>query len=183
MKLINSKQIGYLALVFTLPIAAQQELEEPQEPQTELERPYEIVVTPTLSRAGLRDLISNVEEDFYEKFNELNTDDSYDIVCYKYNPTMSHISRRVCEPTFMLKYRGDNASQATFLLGSGSVSTRSSGLASLKTEQQLFSENKKNYERLQELMEEFTQTDTEFRQIGEVLGELKYRLETYGLDK
>ncbi|MCG8413668.1 MAG: hypothetical protein MI746_05550 [Pseudomonadales bacterium] len=182
MKLMKPEQIGYLALIFALPIAAQQE-SEPEESQTEAEKPYEIVVTPTLSRAGLRNLISNVEEDFYEKFNELNIDDSFDIVCYKFNPTMSHITQRVCEPTFMLKYRGENASEATFLLGSGNISAALSGLASLKTERQLFAENRRNYDKLQELMEEFYRTDTEFRQIGEVLGNLKTRLENYGQDQ
>jgi hypothetical protein len=53
--------------------------------------PYQVIVTPTISRTGLRELVADVEEDFYEQFNELNIEDNYDIVCYKHTPTMSHI--------------------------------------------------------------------------------------------
>ncbi len=162
--------------------AAQSNPEVNQEPEGKLEssKPYEIVITPTISRTKLRELIADVEEDFYEKFNELNIDDSYDIVCYKHTPTMSHIWRRVCEPWFMLQSRGDMASQVTFLLGHGSPSANESAIGMMKSDRQLIREKKRSYEELQMLMEEFSRSDSEFRQIGEVLAELKYRFENYG---
>lgn len=174
--------IMILALFASNLAAAQTDpiMEEESDQKLESSKPYEIVITPTISRTKLRELIADVEEDFYEKFNELNIDDSYDIVCYKHTPTMSHIWRRVCEPWFMLQSRGEMASEVTFLLGHGSPSARESGIGMVKSDRQLIREKKRSYEELQTLMEEFSRSDGEFRQIGEVLAELKYRLENYG---
>ena len=60
--------------------------------------PYEVVITPTITRLNLRKLIVDVEDDFFEKFNELNLDDDYDVACYKEKITISHITTRICEP-------------------------------------------------------------------------------------
>ena len=42
--------------------------------------PYEIVITPTVTRTDLRTMIQTVEDDFFARFNELNIDENYDIV-------------------------------------------------------------------------------------------------------
>ncbi len=165
-----------MLLLFTIGTTAQ---ETP--PQTESAQiPYEIIITPRISRAGLRDLIEDVEEDFYEKFNELNIEKAYDIVCYKYKPTMSHIPKRVCEPIFMLRHRGNNASRGAALLGSGSVDARESATMFMESDRQLYRERKDDYRIIQELMDEFIRSNREFRAIAEVLAELKYRLDNYG---
>jgi len=143
--------------------------------------PYEIVVRPQISRAGLRDLIQKVEEDFYERFNELNIDDFYDIVCYKFLPTMTHIPERRCEPLFLMRSRNLNASETAMILGLKDRGARRS--AFLFTPRMLQKENKPDFVVLQDMMEEFTQSDTEFRSIGNALAELKSRLENYGSEQ
>jgi hypothetical protein len=40
--------------------------------------------------------IERAENDVYTRFNEINSDDSYDIHCYERPPTNSHILKRVC---------------------------------------------------------------------------------------
>ena len=146
--------------------------------------PYEIVITPTISRTGLRELIEDVEEDFYEQFNELNIDDDYDIVCYKNTPLGTHIWRRTCEPIFMYKMRGEMAGMVTFLLSGAGVSfggddKKASAVGFARTDLQLTKERKREYSRLQELMVEYVEQDTTLAEIGSVLGQLKHRLENY----
>jgi len=143
--------------------------------------PYEVIVRPQITRAGLRDLIQEVEEDFYERFNELNIDDFYDIVCYKFLPTMTHIPERRCEPLFLMRSRNLSVSETTMILGATGYGARRSAL--LLTPRALQKENKPDFGVLQEKMEELTRSDTEFRSIGNALAELKSRLENYGSEQ
>lgn len=147
-------------------------------------KPYEIVITPTITRARLRDLIVDVEDDFFSRFNELNIDDNYDIVCYKHTPIMSHISQRVCEPLFLWRARGANSSDVTFLLGSGGKDAinQASQAAAVVTPGAMRIDKKKDFEVLQEKMEELNRTDEELRSIGSVLAQLKARLAGIGQD-
>ncbi len=144
----------------------------------ESRKPYEIVITPTVTRTDLRSLIVQVEEDFYARFNELNIDDHYDVFCYSYLPTMSHISKRTCEPDFMIRARGDVASYDAFLLASGSLQARSSAL--LLSPKAMRKEVEPDYEILQEKMEELSTTDLELRSIALAMAKLKARLKNFG---
>jgi len=145
--------------------------------------PYEVIVRPQITRAGLRELIIEVEDDFFEKFNELNIDDAYDILCYKHTPIMSHISERVCEPWFVMDARNLNASEVTMLLGDIGKWTPGGGRSAyVLTPRTLKREKRTDYEILQEKMEELTRSDEEFRSIGNALAELKARLENFGTD-
>lgn len=138
--------------------------------------PYEVIVRPRVTRAHLRDLITKVEDDFFARFNELNIDDAYDIVCYKHTPIMSHISVRVCEPLFLLRSRNLNASETTMLLSD----KYSKSDTWLFTDRELRRENRTDFGELQNKMEEFTRADAEFRSIGNALAELKARIENFG---
>jgi hypothetical protein len=53
-----------------------------------------IVQGKALEEIRLR--IERAENDVYTRFNEINSDDSYDIHCYERAPTNSHIVKRVC---------------------------------------------------------------------------------------
>ena len=99
--------------------------------------------------------------------------------CYKFTPTMSHIRKRVCEPNFQIKERGLAASEAAFILScSGACGDKMSiATGTLYSPKELRRVLRPQYEILQDKLEEFTRTDPEFRQIGNVLAELKYRLE------
>ncbi len=142
--------------------------------------PYEVVVRSRISRRGLRELIQRVEDDFFDKFNELNIDDYYDVICYKHTPTMSHISERICEPRFIMETRNLNASEVTMLIGNvGKWTAGSAKSAFAFTPRTLHREKRSDYEILQEKMEELTSADSEFRSIGNALAELKARLENY----
>jgi hypothetical protein len=47
--------------------------------------------------------IELVENDVYERFNELNSDDDFDILCSAHAPTGSNIPVRSCRPAFVLR--------------------------------------------------------------------------------
>lgn len=144
--------------------------------------PYEVVITPTITRSDLRRLIIDVEEDFFARFNELNIDDAYDVFCYEYVPTMSHIKERVCEPAFMILSRSENAAETAFILGTTSTTGGVKSSAFVLPPKAMRKEKHVEYVTLQEKMEQLTRSDTEFRSIGNALAELKSRLENFGKD-
>ncbi len=150
--------------------------------------PYEVVVTPTITISDLRKLIVAVEDDFFEKFNELNIDDDYDVACYKEKVTMSHITTRICEPWFMIKARGDAAGEmaynlgTTFATGPFGTAVGSQQAPMAYSAPELRKKMAEEYETLQEKMEQFTRVDFEFRSIGNALAELKARMENLRTD-
>ncbi len=171
----------FFSIIFlsSLPAMAQ-DVPVPTDSEQPRALPYEVVVRPNVTRGSLRELIVQVEEDFYEKFNELNIDDKYDIACYKHTPTMSHISERVCEPWFMIRARGDNASDTTYLLGGAGPINKSKRSAFLLPPEAMRKEMNREYEVLEEKMEELTRTDSTFQEIGSVLAKLRHRLKNFG---
>ncbi len=98
---------------------------------------------------------------------------------------MSHIKKRVCEPAFMVRARGLNASETTFLLGQGGVDTNNGAQLSAfaHSPRSLRTHMAANYETLQTMLEDANRSDQQFREIGQVLAELKNRLENYGEDE
>ena len=179
----NSSSLLLLAVAsLILSVQAQGQQAEVQEKEEVVgSLPYEVIVRARVTRAHLRQLITKVEDDFFTKFNELNLDDAYDIACYKHTPTMSHISERVCEPWFVLHTRNLNSSEVTMFIGStGKWTPGSARSAYILTPRTLQRETRSDYEVLQEKMEELTQSDAEFRSIGNALAELKSRLENFG---
>ncbi|PCH62342.1 MAG: hypothetical protein COC19_03035 [SAR86 cluster bacterium] len=111
MKVLISSVFSCLILLPTGFLAAQETAAEQLEAQ---QVPYEIKVTPTFLRSDIAALIKEVEEGFIERFNELNLDDDYDVKCFRFTPTMSHISQRSCEPKFLIEGRAADASDAGF---------------------------------------------------------------------
>ena len=49
--------------------------------------------------------IVDEENKIFSMFNELNSDDKFDIFCDNIAPTGSHIKQRVCEPRFVTETR------------------------------------------------------------------------------
>jgi hypothetical protein len=65
------------------------------EPAAPPDSPDQFVVTgKALNDLRLR--IRRAEDDVYARFNEINSDDRFDIHCYSYVPIDSHIARRAC---------------------------------------------------------------------------------------
>lgn len=79
----------------------------------------EEVVVRGRSRAVLRAQIQLAEEAVYARFNEINSDDEFDIHCRRVTPIGSNISRRQCEPNFWREVQA-RAGQETVLALQGS---------------------------------------------------------------
>ena len=135
--------------------------------------PYEVVVTPNITKGDLRKLLIEVEDDFVARFNELNIDDEYDVLCYRFAPTMSHIRRRICEPNFLIRERADNAGHFAASVAAGNPSY-------LFSHNEVRQEKNREYIVLQGKFDEFTTTDADLRGKAFVLSELKRRLQTFG---
>jgi hypothetical protein len=57
----------------------------------------------------LRADVIAAEDRFYELFNELNTNDDYDVHCTQDQPTGTRISHRACRPVFYARAQEDEA--------------------------------------------------------------------------
>jgi len=61
----------------------------------------EIRVYGEKSLVRFRQEVNDAEEIFFERFNALNSDDDFDIHCYREAKTGSHIKRRVCNANYV----------------------------------------------------------------------------------
>jgi hypothetical protein len=67
----------------------------------------EEVIVPGRVPANLRLEIERLETAVYERFNDLNGDDEFDIHCLMQAPTGSNIPVRTCAPNFVLRAESD----------------------------------------------------------------------------
>jgi hypothetical protein len=63
----------------------------------------EEVIVPGRKPENLRVEIERLEADVYQRFNALNSDDDFDIHCFKQAPTGSNIPLRTCAPNFVTR--------------------------------------------------------------------------------
>jgi hypothetical protein len=95
-------------LLLVLPLSGECQSDEVQ--TQELSEPIEeIVVLGTKSLIDLTREMYKAEEALYDLFNSLNSNDEFDILCYKEAPTGSHIKQRICRT----KKLGDILAEAT----------------------------------------------------------------------
>ena len=88
------------------------------------DRPIEeIQVLGSRTLYSIRMEIVDEENKIFSMFNELNSDDDFDILCDKIAPTGSHIRQRVCEPRFVTETRARMAQD--FMLGIGALNESS----------------------------------------------------------
>lgn len=87
----------------TPPEALAEAAEPPVEPLEE------ITVVGEQTFISLRHQIERAEDSLYRLFNELNSDDSFDIICRRIEYTRSHIPRRSCEPVFLTERRRNSS--------------------------------------------------------------------------
>ena len=144
--------------------------------------PYEIVVTPTMDKGDLRRLIVKIEDDFFEKFNEINQDEKFDILCFRHTPTMSHIPKRVCEPIFMLRTRTDQTSLAVTELAQMLRNKLDARAMQLVTDKDLRWSMKDYYRELQEKLEQVARDNDDFREIADALNTAKNALANFDED-
>ena len=69
----------------------------------------EIIVYGQRSLLEFRLDLYRAEVNFYDLFNSLNSDDEYDVHCYREAPTGSHIRRRICRANFEKELTGEAA--------------------------------------------------------------------------
>jgi hypothetical protein len=75
-----------------------------QETQSAAQRAeVEEVIVPGRQPENVRVEIERLEADVYERFNALNSDDDFDIHCFKRAPTGSNIPLRTCAPNFVTR--------------------------------------------------------------------------------
>lgn len=128
---------------FNLSFASQEETDLESEPETiggnqvevetnnskdsrtqDSDRPIEeIQVLGSRTLYSIRMEIVDEENKIFSMFNELNSDDDFDILCDNITPTGSHIRQRVCEPRFVTETRARMAQD--FMLGIGALNESS----------------------------------------------------------
>jgi len=84
----------FLLLVLPLSGVCQSDAAQTQESPEPIE---EIVVHGTRSLVKLKREMYKAEEALYDVYNLLNSDDDFDIRCYKEAPTGSKITQRICK--------------------------------------------------------------------------------------
>jgi hypothetical protein len=105
-----------VALMLALaPAAFCQTTSNQEDEQVSSETIEEIVVYGEKSLTKLRLELHKAEDKVYSLFNSLNSDDEFDIHCYREAPTGSHIKRRVCRANFVVEATSEEARD--FLLG------------------------------------------------------------------
>ena len=95
----------------------------PTAPQVSGRQIEEIQVIGARTFFSLRMQIVEEENKLYGMFNELNSNDDFDIECENIAPTGTHISQRVCEPRFVIEMRASMAQD--WLLGIGELNSTS----------------------------------------------------------
>lgn len=151
-------------------------------PQTAIILPTEIVVTPLMNRRDIRSLISKVQEEFINRFNQLNRDDDFDIECYKYSSTTSHIRKDVCEPKFLRRARAADASLAGFNLDQ-TVKRYQLEAVQVQTDNGIRAGLSQEYVTLQRKVNYLSENDRALKILLENLSELNYQLDNYRRDR
>jgi hypothetical protein len=107
---LTKQWIALLAVVVCCPPAVfAQEAMGPPKPSilptpsaTNAEPMEEVEIRGTRARLReLREEIVRLEDRFYQRFNDLNTDDQYDVHCNMEQPTGTLLRYRVCKPEFV----------------------------------------------------------------------------------
>ena len=89
--------------VVTIPVGLCQTNSMQEDEPASSETVEEIVVYGEKSLVHLRHEVHRAEDRVFDVFNTLNSDDEYDIHCYREAPIGSHIHRRVCRANFVSK--------------------------------------------------------------------------------
>jgi hypothetical protein len=125
----------------------------------------EQIVIDDLTAPQLRDEIKKFESEFYRVFNTLNSNDEMDIICHRFNPTRSNIKREVCEPQFVIDRRGQNATDYQ--------NDRDDLLSPIALQHDLDIE----FKALTEEMDVVAKQNSYFQDLGNILADLRARLE------
>lgn len=123
----------------------------------------ELIIISELSRSEVNSLIVEAEDQMYELFNANNENNMNDILCSKVKSTGSNISKRVCEPNFLVNARTNNR---TDLKDSFALS---------ETQWAVNGSLKEEYKELQSEMETLSKNNQQFKEISVILSQLNAR--------
>jgi len=122
------------------------------------------IVIEDLSKPELRAEIDKIQNEFYRVFNSLNDDDDFDIECQKFTRTGSNIPELGCEPKFVTRRRGQNASDFR------------AGTDDLLTVDALQDELQPEFAKLTEKMNAIAAENEYFRELNQILQMLRGRM-------
>lgn len=120
----------------------------------------DLIIISELSRSEVNAFIIEAEDQLYKLFNANNENDANDIHCTKVKSTGSNISKRVCEPNFLVNARTNNR---TDLKDSFALS---------ETQRAVNGSMQEEYKQLQSEMEALTESNQQFREISLILSQL-----------
>ena len=98
-RFVTAATICWAALACGAAVSQESGLAETEQPVAATSADEEIVVRGR-SRAFYRTQIELAEEAVFDRFNEINSDDDYDIHCRTYRVLGSKIPQRICQPNF-----------------------------------------------------------------------------------
>jgi len=139
----------------------------------------EIRVTGTKTLLTVRTQIERAKLFSYKLFNELNSDDKFDIKCRTTRRTSSYIPVRNCEPQFHYKERQENAAAAMvhyrdmFVDGEVNHSAIDLGNSVLDSEIEIVGRIQDDYEAMNEDMLRVALENPEYLKMLENIAELK----------
>jgi hypothetical protein len=124
------KSLPLIALLgFAAPVLAQDAVSAAQ-PSPDVEE----VVVPGVRPQNLYAEIERLEGTVYERFNALNSNDDFDIHCFKQAPTGSNIPARRCAPNFVVA--AESAAARNSVVGArGRADSRNTGDYTMQIEQ------------------------------------------------
>lgn len=175
MKSLKAKLASLLILLLVAPVAMAQDTSLSKVSDQQSRLPYEVVVTPNVTFGRLKKLLVQIEDDFFDKFNELNLDDDYDVDCYRFKPTGTHISRRVCEPEFFKDARAENSSDVMFVMSCRCPAAP----PPLLNRRGLRAHTGTEFDVMEEKLDAFYRSDAELNAIGSALAEVKLRIKNF----
>ncbi|MDA1370951.1 MAG: hypothetical protein O2971_09350 [Proteobacteria bacterium] len=112
---ISIRSLVIYALTSPVALTQETELSQEAEPTTPSRPIEEITVLGEQTLHTLRLEVEAAEEEVFAKFNELNSDDDFDISCTREVYTGSHLPVRDCMPKFLRNSQADNVQN--YLLG------------------------------------------------------------------
>jgi hypothetical protein len=112
--------IGFFAALMAAVVPAPALAAADPKPAPAIETPEDVVIrAKRMKLYEMRMEMVEVEDKFYAKYNELNTDDDYDVLCSFVSRTGEIRKTRRCEPVFVEKLKGQYAAEVLQLFQGG----------------------------------------------------------------
>ena len=159
---------SFLAMFVLMPLTLSAQENRNEEEHKDAPSTVEITVNAPESLTHLRREIDQAEEVMFNLFNELNTDNKYDIKCRYIRRWQSKIREQVCAPVFYMNSQEEEAELALKNMGFVGISVENPGNTSVE----------RDYRILQEKMETIIVEHPEFQEVVDQYNGLLENLES-----